>query len=423
MAKWEVLENSRGSLTFEITGEEWNHALDHSFEKAVKEVEIKGFRKGSVPRNIFEQKYGKEVLFSDAIDHALPAAYQKAVEEANIIPVAQPEINIEQLDENGVTIKATVAVKPEVKLGTYKGLQVEKMEINVTDEDIDQDLEAMREKHAELSLKDGVVDNGDTAVIDFEGFKDGVAFEGGKGENYPLVIGSGQFIPGFEEQLIGMKQGEEKDVNVSFPETYHVAELAGAPVVFKVKVNEIKERIVPEINEDFIKELNLENVATVEELRAHSKGNISTQREQQAENALVNQLVEKASETTEVAIPTEMVNAEIDRMLQQFTQQLQMQGMNLEMYYQMTGLEEDKLREQMKNDAEKNIRVSLTLEAIAETEAIEVSDEEARAELEQMAQMYGMEATQIEGMIGGLNAIKQDMKVRKAVDFIKENQG
>lgn len=421
-AKWEKLEGNQGVLTVEVDADTVKIALDSAFKKVVKQVNIPGFRKGKIPRGMFEQRFGVESLYQDALDIILPEAYSKAIEETGIDPVDRPEIDIEQMEKGKELIfKATVTVKPEVKLGEYKGLEVEKFDTEVTDEDVENELKTLQEKHAELVLKEeGAAENNDTVVIDFEGFVDGEAFEGGKADNYSLVLGSNSFIPGFEEQLVGVKAGEEKDVEVSFPEEYHAAELAGKPATFKVTVHEIKTKELPELDDEFAKDVDSE-VETMEELKEKTKNNLKHSKEHEAEHAVQDAVVEKAAENAEMDIPEAMITNEVDRMMQEFEQRLQMQGMNLELYFQFSGQDEDALREQMKEDAKKRVRTNLTLEAIAEAENIEVSDEEAEAEIEKMTKMYNMTAEAIKNALGGLDTVKKDVKIRKAVDFLVQN--
>ncbi|WP_077299248.1 trigger factor [Virgibacillus pantothenticus] len=420
--KWEKQEGNEGVLTFEVSAEEFDKALDQAFKKVAKDVQIPGFRKGKIPRGLFEKRFGVEALYQDAVDIVLPTAYMQAVDEAGIEPVDQPDIDIESIGKGEpLVFTAKVTVKPEVKLGEYKGLEVEEETVEVTDEDVMHDLEHQREHHAELVVKeDGEIEEGDTAVIDFEGFVDGEAFEGGKAENHSLEIGSGQFIPGFEEQLIGKKPGEEVEVNVTFPEDYHAEDLAGKEATFKVTIHEVKFKELPELDDEFAKDLD-DEVETLEELKAKKKEQLLEQKKQDADNKKRETLVEKASENTEIDIPDAMVETELDQMVQEFEQRLQMQGMTLEMYTQFSGQDKDGLKEQMREDAEKRVKTNLTLDAIAETEELEASDEDVEAELDKMAEMYGAEKEQIRQMLGGnAEALKNDLKKRKAIDFLVE---
>ncbi|OIJ18342.1 trigger factor [Anaerobacillus alkalidiazotrophicus] len=424
-AKWEKLEGNQGVLTIEVEAAKVDEALDQAFKKVVGKVNVPGFRKGKIPRAMFEQRFGVESLYQDALDILLPTAYGAAIQETNIEPVDRPDIDVEQMGKGqNLIFKATVTVKPEVQLGEYKGLEVEEMETTVTDEDVELELKQLQEKHAELIVvEEGTIENGDTAIIDFEGFVDGTPFEGGKGENYSLEIGSGSFIPGFEEQLVGVKSGEEKDVEVSFPEEYHAADLAGKPAVFKCKVHDIKRKQLPELNDEFAKDVN-EEVETLEALKNNIKEKMIQDKETEANHQKRDSLVEKAAENATIDIPEAMITTEVDRMLEEFGQRLQAQGMNLDLYYQFSGTDENGMREQFKADAEKRVRINLTLEAIAQAENLEVSDEEVEVELEKMSELYKRsvdELKQILAMQGGIAAMKGDLKVRKAVDLLVEN--
>lgn len=421
-AKWEKQEGNQGILTIEVDAEKVNEGLDHAFKKIVKDINVPGFRKGKMPRAMFEKRFGVEALYQDAIDYLLPDAYMQAVEETGIEPVDSPEIDIEQMEKGkSLIIKATVTVKPEVKLGEYKGLEVAKVDTEVTDEEVEEELKALQERHAELVVKeDEAAVDGDTVVIDFKGFVDGEAFEGGEAENYSLVLGSGQFIPGFEEQLIGTKTGEEKDVEVTFPEEYHASELAGKPAVFKVKVHEIKGKELPELDDEFAKDAD-DEVETLDELRAKLRKTLEENKKHEAEHIVRDTVVEKAAENAEIDIPEVMIDNEVNRMLQEFEQRLQMQGMNLDLYFQFSGQSEEDLKGQMKEDAAKRVRVSLTLEAIAKAENIEATPEEMDEELQRLADMYNMTKESVSAALGNLDSLRGDIQLNKAVDFLVEN--
>ncbi|MFV5962600.1 trigger factor [Bacillus sp. AK25] len=421
--KWEKQEGNEGVLTVEVDAETFNKALDDAFKKVVKQVSIPGFRKGKVPRGLFEQRFGVESLYQDALDILLPVEYPKAIDEAGIEPVDRPEIDVEKIEKGeSLIFIAKVTVKPEVKLGDYKGLNVEKDDTSVSDEDVQEELKAMQNRQAELVVKEeGAIENGDTVVLDFEGFVDGEAFEGGKAENYSLEVGSGSFIPGFEEQLVGLEAGAEKDVEVTFPEEYHAEDLAGKPAVFKVKIHEIKAKELPALDDEFAKDVD-EEVETIAELTEKTKKRLEEAKENEAEGKLREELVAKASENAEVDVPQAMVDTELDRMMKEFEQRLQMQGMNLELYFQFSGQDEDALKEQMKEDAAKRVKSNLTLEAIAAAEDLQVSDEEVEEELSKMAEAYNMPVENIKQAIGSTEAMKEDLKVRKAIDFLVENR-
>lgn len=420
--KWEKAEGNQGVLTVEVNVDKVNDALDKAFHKVVKDVNIPGFRKGKVPRPIFEQRIGVEALYQDALDFLLPEAYSEAVSEAGIEPVDQPEVDIEQMEKGKTLIfKANVTVKPEVKLGQYKGLEVEEQETSVSDDEVEQELERLRESQAELVvLEDEEAKDGDTVVIDFDGYVDGEQFEGGQANNHSLELGSGSFIPGFEEQLIGEKAGNEKDVTVTFPDDYQASELAGKEAVFKVVIHDVKRKELPELDDEFAKDVD-EEVETLAELKTKLQEKLQADKDHQAEHVIKNTLIEKATKNAEIDLPEVMVTTEVDQMLQEFNQQLQSQGMNLDMYYQFSGQDEEAMREQMKDDADLRVRSNLTLEAIGTEENIEVPEEEVEEEIERMAEMYNMEAEQVKQMLeiqGGSDAVKRDVRVRKTIDFL-----
>jgi len=424
-AHWEKQEGNQGTLTFEVDADSFNKALDQAFRKVVKEVNVPGFRKGKVPRMIFEQRFGVESLFQDAVDIMLPGAYSKAVEETMIEPVDQPNVDLEKIEKgSAVAFKAEVTVKPEVQLGDYKGLEVEEQAVDVTAEEVDAQMAQLQERYAELAVKeDGAIEEGNTAVIDFEGFVDGEAFEGGKAENYSLEIGSNSFIPGFEEQLVGLKSGEEKDVNVTFPEEYHAEELKGKEAIFKVKIHDIKVKQLPELDDEFAKDVD-EEVETFSELKDKHEKQLQEQKKQGATNTVRDAVVEQAAKNSTIDVPEAMITNEQDRMVREFEQQIQSQGMTMEMYHQFSGTDENGLREQMVENAEARVRANLTLEAIAEAENIEVSDEEVEDEIQNMANTYQIDVDQVKQMLtlqGGNEGIKGDLKVRKAVDFLVDH--
>ncbi|KOO52346.1 trigger factor [Viridibacillus arvi] len=420
--KWEKQEGNTGLLTVEVSAEKVNEALDQAFKKVVKQINVPGFRKGKMPRQMFEQRFGVESLYQDALEILVNGNYPLALDEAGVEPVDQPEIDFEAINKNeAFTFTAKVTVRPEVTLGDYKGLEVTKQDTAVTDEEIEAQLKEQQERLAELVVKeDQAIVTGDTAVIDFEGFVDGEAFEGGKGDNYSLEIGSGSFIPGFEEQLVGAKTGEAKEVEVTFPEEYHAAELAGKQATFKVTINEVKGKELPELNDDLAKEIDSE-VEGLDALRTKLKEKTAAEKATASETALRDELVEKAASNASMDIPEAMINTEIDRMMQEFTQRLQMQGMNLDLYYQFSGQDEAALRGQMKTDAESRVRVSLVLEAIAEAEKIEVTEEDLTAELEKMSAQFGMDAEQIKTALGGTHVLEHDIKIQKTVEFLADN--
>ncbi len=422
--KVEKIEENKVKLTVTLSEEQFNKALDEAFKKVVKEVNVQGFRKGKVPRKMFEQRFGVESLYEEAINYLLPNAYPEAVEEAKIEPVAQPEIDVDFENigkDKPLTFFATVVVKPDVKLGQYKGLEVEEISKDVTEEDIDAEINKLLEQNAELVIKETEAVLGDTVVIDYEGFKDDVAFEGGKAENHSLVLGSNSFIPGFEEQLVGIKPGQSKSINVKFPEEYQSEELKGADAKFNVVCHEVKTRELPELNEDFVKELNRENINTLEELKTDIKTNLINQKETAAKNHLVDQVVEKAATNAEITIPQEMIDAEADKMLHDTSHRLEQQGINLELYLQYTGSTKEGLLEQFKGEAVKRIRYSLTLEQITKEEDFAVTEEDINKEFEQISKMYNISVEQVKEAIPNTSEMEQEIKSRKAVDFLVEN--
>lgn len=424
-AQWEKKEGNQGVLTFEVDAASFDKALDQAFKKVVKRVSVPGFRKGKVPRKIFEQRFGVESLYQDAVDILLPEAYSKAVDATGIVPVDQPQIDIEKIEKGSdLVFTAEVTVKPEVKLGQYKGLEMEEQDTEVKDEEIEEQLKRLQERYAELAVKeDGTVEKGDTVVLDFEGFVDGKPFDGGKAENYSLEIGSNAFIPGFEDQLVGMKANEEKEINVTFPEDYHAEELKGKDAIFKVKVHEIKVKQLPELDDEFAKDVD-DDVETLDQLKEKIKNQLKEQKETAALNAQRDQVVEKAAENAEIDVPDVMIEREIDRMIRELEQQMAAQGVTMKMYYNITGTDEQSLREQMKESAEKRVRASLTLEAIADAENIEVSDEEVEKDIKETADNFGLSVEQVKQMLdiqGGSDAVKNDLRIRKAIDFLVEN--
>ncbi|MRX74218.1 trigger factor [Bacillus lacus] len=420
--KWEKQEGNEGVLTVEVEAEQFDNALDRAFKKVVQQVSIPGFRKGKVPRSLFEKRFGVESLYQDAMDIILPEVYPQAIEEAGIDPIDRPEIDVEQIEKGkNLIFTAKVTVKPEVKLGEYKGLEVEKEDAAVSEEEVENELKTLQERHAELVVKEeGTVAEGDTVVLDFDGYVDGEAFEGGQAENYSLEVGSGSFIPGFEEQLTGLETGAEKDVEVTFPEEYHAENLAGKPAVFKVKIHEIKTKELPALDDEFAKDAD-EEVETLEELKAKTKARLEESKKSEVENKLRDSLVDQASDNAEVDIPEVLIDNEVNRMMGEFEQRLQMQGMNLELYFQFSGQDEEALKAQMQEDAAKRVKYNLTLEAIAKAENLEVSDSDVEEELNKMAEMYNMPIENIKQALGSVDGLKEDLKIRKAIDFLVEN--
>ncbi|HDA3801483.1 TPA: trigger factor [Staphylococcus aureus] len=421
-ATWEKKEGNEGLLTVTVPAEKVNKALDQAFKKVVKQINVPGFRKGKVPRPIFEQRFGVEALYQDAIDILLPDAYGEAIDETDIKPVAQPEVSVTQIEKGKDFIfEATVTVEPEVKLGDYKGLEIEKQETELSDDELQEAIDHSLGHLAEMVVKeDGVVENGDTVNIDFSGSVDGEEFEGGQAEGYDLEIGSGSFIPGFEEQLEGMKVDEEKDVVVTFPEEYHAEELAGKEATFKTKVNEIKFKEVPELTDEIANELDAE-ANTVDEYKENLRKRLAEQKAIDAENVEKEEAITKATDNTTIDIPEAMVNTELDRMVSEFAQRIQQQGLDLQTYFQISGQDESQLREQMKDDAEQRVKTNLTLTAIAEAEKIEATDEDIDKELEKMSKQFNISVEDIKNTLGNTDIIKNDVRIQKVIDLLRDN--
>jgi len=408
-------------VVIKIDGEAWTKALDQAFKKKQKTAKVDGFRKGKVPRDIYEKHFGKESLFIDAADSVLQDAYTKAMEESKLVPVVQPAVDLKSLNEDGVEFTFKIVTKPEVKVKKYKGLNIKPEKVEVTDEEINHELGHLLERYSELVTKeDGTVEEGNTAVIDFEGFKDGVAFDGGKGENYSLEIGSHTFIPGFEEQVIGMKTGEEKEIEVTFPEDYGSKDLAGAKATFMVVVHEIKEKKQRELDEEFFEDLGMEGVNSEESLKEEIKKSISAQKEMDAENKYIDAILEGVSKNVEVDIPEEMVEEEVTRLMNRFEQQMRMQGISLDLYYQFTQSSEADLRSQLEKEAYSNVLYRLMLEEIMNLEKIEVSIDEAEKEAEELAKKYQMEKEEFLQQFGGIDMVQYDLEMRKTIELLKE---
>ncbi|WP_145948592.1 MULTISPECIES: trigger factor [Paenibacillus] len=423
-ATWEKIEKNLGVLEVEVEADRVAAALDKAFNKVAKKANVPGFRKGKVPRPIFEARYGVEALYQDAIDILLPEVYTEAVDQTDIFPVDRPEVEIDQFAKGEVfKFKAKVTVKPEVTLGEYKGVEVPVQKVEVSDEELDAELKRLQERHAELSVIDeGAAENGDVAVIDFDGSVDGVPFEGGQAERYSLELGSGTFIPGFEEQVVGMATGDFKDVEVTFPETYHAEELAGKKAVFKVKVHEIKRKQLPELDDEFAKDVS--EFETLAEYKEDLKKELLARKEQEAKGNKEAAVVDKVAANAEVEIPQAMIDSEIQNMMRDFDNRLRNQGMNLEMFLSFSGQTTADLQEQMKEDAEKRVRNNLVLEQIAKEENIEVTEEDINKELEVMAESYKRTADEIRNILtanGSLGSLREEISLRKTVDLLVEN--
>ena len=407
--------------TVKFNKKEFDNAIDKAFEKKQKDIKLDGFRKGKVPKDVYFKKNGKESLYMDALNVLLPEAYDKALKDYK--PIIDPKVDIKSIDENGVEFEFTITTMPEVNIKKYKGLNVKKDKVKVTKEEIEHEIGHLLERFVEFEVKDGEVEEGDIAVIDFEGFKDGKAFEGGKAENYELEIGSGSFIPGFEEQVIGMKCEEEKDIKVTFPEDYHEESLKGQEVVFKVKLHEVKRKVTRELDEDFFEDLGLEGVNSKETLEEEVKKNIEAGKEREVEDKFIEDIMAKIAENTEVDIPEELVEDEINHMIKHFEEQIKMQGISLDVFFEMTKSNEEALREQMKEEAQKHVLYRMILEKITELEKVEVTKEEAEKEADDLAKRYAVTKEEFFNMYGDIEMLKYELQMKKVFDILeKENE-
>ena len=416
----EKLEGNMAKLTIEASAEDFEQAIEKAYQKNKSKLSVPGFRKGKVPRQMIEKMYGKEVFYEDAANFVIPGAYAKAVDECEEEIVSQPSIAVVQAEAGKPFIfTAEVALKPEVKLGKYKGVSVKKADTTVTDEEVDEAINRERENNARtITVEDRAVKSGDMTVLDFEGFVDGVAFAGGKGENYPLTIGSNTFIPGFEDQLVGAELNKEVEVNVTFPEDYQAAELAGKAAVFKCTIKEIKEKELPALDDEFASEVS--EFDTLAEYKEDVKKKLEEKKVEAAKNEKEDKVIEAIIEDAKMDIPEAMIATQQRQMADDFAQRLQMQGLSIEQYFQFTGLTAEAFLAQMKPQAEKRIKTRLVLEAVAAAEKMEVTEEEYKAEISKMAEAYQMEVEKIEEMIGEFEqkAIKSDINIKKAVDFV-----
>ena len=423
-ATWEKIEKNLGVLEVEVEADRVAAALDKAFNKVVKKINVPGFRKGKVPRSIFEARFGVESLYQDAIDILLPEVYTEAVDQTEIFPVEQPEVDVDQFAKGQTfKFKAKVVVKPEVELGEYKGLEVPKVSTEVSEEELTAELERLQQRHAELVVvEEGQAASGDVVVIDYEGSVDGELFEGGTAERQSLELGSNTFIPGFEEQVIGLGTGDNKDVEVTFPEEYHAAELAGKKAVFKVKVHEIKRKELPALDDEFAKDVS--EFDTLAEYKEDLKKQLASRKEEEAKATQENIVVEKAAENADVEIPQGMINSEVRNMMRDFDNRLRQQGMNLEMFMSFSGQTEADLQNQMKNDAEKRVRNNLVLEAIGKQENLEVTEEDVNEELNNMAASFKRSADEIRQILesnGSFDSLKEEVLLRKTIDFLLAN--
>ena len=415
-------KNNVFNVDIKIEKDEFEKAIEKAFQKKAKDIKVDGFRKGKVPFDVYVKKFGKESLYMDAVDIVLPNAYEKAIKKDNLIPIIAPKIDIKEINGDGVEFSFVITTKPEIKIKKYKDLKVSKDEVKVEQEEIDKEIANILKRYSELVIKtSGIVEDANVAIIDFEGFKDGVAFDGGKAENYALEIGSHTFIPGFEEQIIGMKKDEEKDIKVTFPEDYQSSDLAGKEVIFKVKVNEVKEKEERKLDKELFEDLAMEGVSTKEDLEKEIKTNLETNKEVEAENIYVDNLLKEIAKNTEVELPDELIDEEATRMIERFSEQMRMQGISLEVYYEITKSTEKDLREQMKEEAQNHVLYRFIIEEIKEKEKITITDKEVDEEAEKIAKGYNIEKDEFLKMYGGLDVIKYELEMQKTVDFLKEN--
>lgn len=423
--KAELIKKEGNKVNFKITvdSKSFDVAVDKAYKKTRKNYNIPGFRKGKAPRVVLETQFGKGLFYNDAIEILFPEVYPDAVKELGIDPIDNPDLDVEEISkDNGIVMVLNVEVKPEFELGIYKGIEVEKVEDTVKDEDVDAKLNQMLDNNARMvSAPEKAIEDGDTAVIDFEGFDNGVAFEGGKGENHNLVIGSNSFIPGFEDQLVGKKVGDDVDVNVTFPEEYHAEDLAGKPVVFKVSIKDVKVKELSTLDDEFAKDVS--EFDTLDELKKDIREKLEEETKVKVENELRSKVVEKVAEGTEVEVPEVMVKTQVDNMLNELHYQLQAQGFGLDQLLSMTGRNIDEMKEERKEEAHKVVKSSLVLEAICNKEDIDATDEELNTELESMATMYNMNLEEIKKAFReeDIEDIKNQIKMRKTIDFLVEN--
>ena len=414
-------EDGKVVISFSASKEEFAKGLDSAFKRAVKRVNAPGFRKGKLPRAVFNKMYGEEALYQDAVDAVLPAAYTKAIDELKVSPLAMPDIDVKEISkENGVSFEAVVTVKPNVELGEYKHLGIKKEEVEVTDADVEERLERLLSNQAEWQIKEGEAKKGDIVVIDFKGFIRDEAFEGGEAKGYELELGSGSFIPGFEEQLEGKVAPVDTEVNVTFPENYQVADLAGKEAKFEVTIHDVKEKVLPELTDEFVKEFSKEAASTVVEYKEKLRGEIKVQKEEAAAKAYSDKVISTAVENAKLTVPTKLIDQEVNSMFEQFAGNLSRQGLSFELYEQFTGKGADELKVEMRADAENKIKTSFVLGEIAEVEKVEVTDADIDAEVKELATMYNMTEEGVRTRIS-VEDLRGELVIQKTVEFLKEN--
>ena len=414
-------EDGKVVISFSASKEEFAKGLDSAFKRAVKRVNAPGFRKGKLPRAVFNKMYGEEALYQDPVDAVLPAAYTKAIDELKVSPLAMPDIDVKEISkENGVSFEAVVTVKPNVELGEYKHLGIKKEEVEVTDADVEERLERLLSNQAEWQIKEGEAKKGDIVVIDFKGFIGDEAFEGGEAKGYELELGSGSFIPGFEDQLEGKVAPVDTEVNVTFPENYQVADLAGKEAKFEVTIHDVKEKVLPELTDEFVKEFSKEAAATVAEYKEKLRGEIKVQKEEAAAKAYSDKVISTAVENAKLTVPTKLIDQEVNSMFEQFAGNLSRQGLSFELYEQFTGKGADELKAEMRSDAENKIKTSFVLGEIAEVEKVEVTDADIDAEVKELATMYNMTEEGVRTRIS-VEDLRGELIIQKTVEFLKEN--
>ena len=420
MSEYKKIESGKAEITCTLEGDSWNSAKEKAYKKVASKVEIKGFRKGQAPKNLLDKYINHNEVLIEAAESLAQNALTSAIDEHEVELIDRPELKLDEINDDKCVLTFVCSVTPDIKLGDYKKLGYKVESVKIEDKEVDDDIARLLERKADLELKeDGAVEDGDTAVIDFEGFVDGVAFDGGKGENYDLVIGSHSFIPGFEEQLIGMKAEETKDINVTFPTDYQAENLKGKAAVFKVTVHEIKKKVLPLLDDEFVKEQKIENVNTVDELKNYTKDNLLKLKENEAINKAEEELINKLADIVEVEIPEIMINQEKDAMVQNYEQRMMQQGISLDQFMKITNQTMEQLRESMTDDAKKRIKVNLALAKIAKEEKIEVKEEDINAEFNKMAEMYRMPIDDIKKYFSEAN-IKEDLKLQKTLDLLKK---
>mgnify|MGYP002620161931 CR=1 FL=1 len=414
------MEKSKKEITYKVEGEKWQKALDNAFKKLNAKAKIDGFRPGKAPKDVYIKHYGVLSLYEEAAEKLAQEAYYDMLKKEKIVPITQGSVDIKNVDENAIEYIFTVITKPEVEIKKYKNLKVKKDKVNITKEEINNEIEKLLDRYTELAVKDGTLEKSDTAIIDYEGFKDGIPFEGGKAENYSLEIGSNTFIPGFEDSLIGMKPGEEKEINVTFPEDYHAENLKGQPVVFKVKLHEIKEKIKRELNDDFFEDLALDDVKNVKDLENHMKKYLEDNKKMEIENKFIDEMLSKISENTECDIPEELIDDEVHYMIHEFEHTLNAQGLSLEMYHQITKTTHEDLHKQYEEQARKNVLYRLIIEKLFELENIEVNEDEINKEIKRLADEYKVKEEEILREYESKDNLKANLQLRKLIDKLEE---